>query len=53
MKSPCKNCTQVENPAECRNSKCPEWRAWFVQAWDRTRISVLKALGIKEEQCQN
>ncbi len=48
MKSPCENCTQVENPAECTRTSCPEWRAWFVKAWDRARISVLNALGIKE-----
>lgn len=50
MKSPCENCTQVENPAECEKRACAIWRTWFVRAWDRTRISVLlKALGIKED----
>jgi hypothetical protein len=36
-KSPCLTCTKVQDPKNCENKSCSEWRKWFIQAWERLR----------------
>lgn len=30
---PCLTCTRVEDPHNCENKSCPEWRKWFLKKW--------------------
>lgn len=49
--SPCKTCTRVRCPEDCENKNCRQWRAWFLENWERTRKSPalqreLKKVGV-------
>ena len=35
--SPCLYCTRVEDPDDCENKKCRQWREWFVERWEQLR----------------
>jgi len=35
--SPCVHCTRVQNPGECENKSCSDWRQWFICRWDAMR----------------
>ncbi|MBO5050547.1 MAG: hypothetical protein J6C41_09030 [Oscillospiraceae bacterium] len=34
MNNPCKNCTRVQNPADCENKQCRVWQQWFLGRWE-------------------
>ena len=45
-KSPCLTCTKVQDPKNCENKSCKEWREWFIKRWEKLRngkppISIL------------
>ena len=35
--SPCTMCIVVNDPTNCENKCCPEWRNWFIQRWEELR----------------
>ena len=40
-KNPCLTCTKVQDPKNCENKSCKEWREWFIQAWEKLRNGSL------------
>lgn len=48
MNDPCKTCTRCKEPLYCGSTTCPDWRAYFVQAWDTARLRLLELLTEKE-----
>ena len=50
--SPCYSCTRVRDPAACENKNCRQWRQWFAESWEQTRMNPalqreLKKVGIE------
>lgn len=45
--SPCETCT-VCDPKRCRTS-CPDWKAWWIAAYNKTRLYLLRKLTEKEQ----
>ena len=46
--NPCDNCTRVPEPDACDNKRCPDWKAWWVSRWDKTRLDLLRLLDRQE-----
>lgn len=34
-KNPCKTCTRVNDPYNCGNKDCVDWKEWFLSTWNR------------------
>lgn len=45
---PCTNCRRTEDPGQCDNKDCRQWRAWFLQSWEQLRRRYLP----EEDPCQ-
>ncbi len=33
MDKPCLNCTKCQDPKNCENKHCSEWKRWFLGKW--------------------
>lgn len=45
--SPCETCT-LRDPEKCR-SGCPDWESWWIRAFNKTRLYILRKLTEKEK----
>lgn len=48
MDSPCLTCTKVKNPKDCTNVTCADWRAWWLDRWNKMRANVFAKNYIKK-----
>lgn len=35
--SPCLTCVKVDDPSDCENKYCPQWRTWWLRRWENLR----------------
>lgn len=35
--SPCLTCVKVDDPSDCENKYCPQWRSWWLKRWRNLR----------------
>ena len=47
LEYPCRTCTLVERPNECRSRKCKHWRMWFKDEWKKFNNYYERCMKVK------
>lgn len=51
LENPCAHCRRLNEPENCENKECLQWRSWFIGWWDAMRAQYLSRVTDPCETC--